>query len=458
MSTPHPENDGSPARILVAMTGIAIVGLAAILSVIVWLGAAFDRSAQASARALIGSSLNDVASRLAHTTEAFAHRDQLYQAVRYRLSGLVDDAIESLVAETGPFDFVLVTDADGTPRYAYYSDPAWSGTDAFPRTVTRTLIDRLALVEPGSDEAVVGTFRIIERFATFTASPILPSEGRNSGKPPPDILIAGTYLDPLTLPMTRDLLRDQGVKLVLGDIIPQPGRNFVRLSDPTGLTVGALMWIPRRPGTKILRDSAPIVGLGCLVLIVSALLVVKAGRRLQSALRREGRAARTDALTGLANRHGLLRYRQRPAVLAAQRAGTLGVLYMDLNGFKRLNDVEGHAEGDRALQRMSDLLRQSVRTNDFVARVGGDEFLCVVIGEDVREIASTIADRICARTSEPIEIGKRRYVVAPAIGIAIARPGETWEALVERADARMFAAKRAARIDAGDDRRAATAA
>ena len=453
-----PDSDRSPIRILIAMTAVALVGLSAILSVILWLGIAFDRSSQTSARMLVRAGLEDAQDRLAATAAAFAHRETLHTAVRYRLRGLVDDDLASLVSDVEAFDFVLVTDSSGLPRYAYYAEPGWTGPDSFPRTISGSLLKQLTSQAVDTGGSVSGTYRVVDRFAAFTATAIWPAGDPRSNDPPTDFLIAGKYLDPLGLPVTRDLVQNQDLRLVLGDIVPQPGRNFVRLRDASGLTVGALIWTPRRPGTDILRNSAPVVGLGCLVLIISVLLVFKAARRLHAALRREGRAARTDALTGLANRHGLSHFRQRPMVQSALRSGELAVLYMDLNGFKRLNDIEGHAMGDTALQRTADMLRESIRSNDFVARVGGDEFLCVVTGPDARRIAGHIADRICTRTSEPFEVDARSYVVSPAIGVAVARPGETWDTLVERADERMFTAKRSARVDAGEPDRAASAA
>ena len=446
--TATPPTEHSSVRLLIVILAVSSFGLLAILSVIFWLSSAFNRDAQAAVRDVVTLSIEDIGERAAYTAHAFAHRDELYKAVHFGLGRAVRDFLAPLATSNGTFDFVIVADAAGQPLQAYFSDPAWAGVDYAPRDVTTALAAAMTRHGPGTEDEVTGIYRVVERFATFAASPILPEEGLAPGAPLPGMLIVGTYLDPLALPVVRDLLEDNDLMLVIGDIYPRSDRNFSLLRNASGQTVGALMWRPHSPGTQILRESAPIMLLAFVVILLSTVLTVKGASRLVEALAREGQIARTDALTGLPNRLGLTHYRLSAPVQTALRAGHLGILYMDLNGFKRLNDMEGHTEGDRALQRTAALLNDSVRSADFVARVGGDEFLCVVTDPDPERVAARIAERIAAKSAVPIVVDGRSYLVRPAIGIAVAGAVDSWDDLVNLADERMYAAKRAARSTA----------
>lgn len=144
-------------------------------------------------------------------------------------------------------------------------------------------------------------------------------------------------------------------------------------------------------------------------------------------------AARHDDLTRLVNRAAFA------AELAAAPGGEKSLLYIDLDGFKPVNDVHGHSTGDLVLRAVAERIRSAVRPEDVVGRVGGDEFavLCRNCG---RREASAIADRVLALLSEPIVVGGTTFVVTASIGIAA---GTDAEDLVDAADQAQLLAKRA---------------
>ncbi len=161
--------------------------------------------------------------------------------------------------------------------------------------------------------------------------------------------------------------------------------------------------------------------------------------------RREEHQALHDALTGLPNRR-LLTNRMYDALARANRTGLLiAVLFLDLDGFKPVNDRYGHAAGDEVLRATAHRLTTVVRTTDVVARLGGDEF--VVVLEDAGSMASVSegAQRIIDSVAIPVQVGTEVVSVRPSIGIAFgdgrARQA-TPEALVHAADAAMYVAKR----------------
>jgi diguanylate cyclase (GGDEF)-like protein len=138
-------------------------------------------------------------------------------------------------------------------------------------------------------------------------------------------------------------------------------------------------------------------------------------------------------------------------------------LFVDLDRFKQINDVAGHAAGDEVLREVAHRLIAAVRTSDTVARLGGDEF--VVLCEDVggEDEAERIAARIAAMLEEPVAVFDREFFVTASIGIAVARPSVTADALIGQADRAMYHAKQRGRachefyrlhIDQGLERRA----
>ena len=151
-----------------------------------------------------------------------------------------------------------------------------------------------------------------------------------------------------------------------------------------------------------------------------------------------------DALTSLPNRS---RFRERlEQALGPNRPahGGVSVLYLDLDGFKPINDLHGHAVGDEVLRIIAMRLTRAVRADDMVSRLGGDEFACLVVDRLDRQQLSRLARKIFDAVSAPLTVVDLRLTVTPSIGIATYL-GESAEpdALLQRADAAMYRAKRA---------------
>ncbi|MEZ2390233.1 putative bifunctional diguanylate cyclase/phosphodiesterase [bacterium RCC_150] len=152
------------------------------------------------------------------------------------------------------------------------------------------------------------------------------------------------------------------------------------------------------------------------------------------------RMAKTDALTGLANRT-LLTERIQEAVLSAADGGKApAVLILDLDSFKAINDILGHSAGDAALVEVARRLRSVVRSSDTVARLGGDEFAILVTGAAEEEVLH-IAHRAWECLQESVRIGVETVWAMASIGVCIGTPGYPAEALMRDADIAMFQAK-----------------
>jgi diguanylate cyclase (GGDEF)-like protein/PAS domain S-box-containing protein len=148
-----------------------------------------------------------------------------------------------------------------------------------------------------------------------------------------------------------------------------------------------------------------------------------------------------DPLTGLANRKLFDELLVRAVFRAERSRRALAVLYMDLDGFKDVNDVFGHQAGDRVLSETARRLESVIRPGDIVARLGGDEFvvLCENLGSP--DDAEKIATRVVQSVGKPVAVAAGVATVTASVGVAIGSLGESAASVVARADEAMYRIK-----------------
>jgi diguanylate cyclase len=216
-----------------------------------------------------------------------------------------------------------------------------------------------------------------------------------------------------------------GVSTMLGTRLELPGRRKDGSSVMLEVRIVALEVNGRRIFSAFLHD-------------ISDRKLVEARRDFE---------ARHDALTGLPNRRALME--QLPiAQKRAERAGhALALLFIDLDGFKAVNDSCGHEAGDRLLERVAQALRGAVRATDGVYRLAGDEFTVVLENMVQARDAAAIAEKLIRAVAQPVDVCGSRVQVGASIGIALYAPGSALDAdaLIKEADHWMYQAKLAGR-------------
>jgi diguanylate cyclase (GGDEF)-like protein len=153
-----------------------------------------------------------------------------------------------------------------------------------------------------------------------------------------------------------------------------------------------------------------------------------------------------DSLTQLPNRARGLALTRRALARDRGAGGSTALLFIDLDGFKHVNDTLGHRSGDEVLRRVADRLRDSVRGDDSPIRYGGDEFLVLLRGVGEAEVALSVARRLIATLSEPITLAGNTARIGASAGVSLATGGTTDAAtLIHEADAAAYVAKSSGR-------------
>lgn len=208
----------------------------------------------------------------------------------------------------------------------------------------------------------------------------------------------------------------------------------------TLLDRGVLRGVP--PDDRALLAQGMV---GCLTGVVLALALFRDSRNeLIEQLRH---LAHHDPLTGLANRTLLVQRLESALERPRPAAATVGVVYIDLDGFKLVNDAWGHREGDLLLQEVARRVRASVRPVDVVARMGGDEFVVACLGLSGEDELREIAERIRVAVSAPYGAASDAPFdrISASVGVALSGRNSTTRSLLAAADRAMYDAKRAGR-------------
>lgn len=213
--------------------------------------------------------------------------------------------------------------------------------------------------------------------------------------------------------------------------ITKPLREIAKVADR--LRFGGKVEIPRYKGIReveILTDS--------LNELVNTLSIA------ENELGKMEIIAHHDRLTGLPNRIGLDHFVVKASKIAKRQGHVIAVLYMDLDGFKNVNDTLGHLSGDLVLIEVARILQENIRAGEFVARLGGDEFVAMLFVEKEmkQEVTSSIAIRIIQEINKPIFLDSGNVNIGCSIGCAFWLDGSDIKDIIDLADKALYEVKK----------------
>lgn len=297
---------------------------------------------------------------------------------------------------------------------------------------------RLARPEAPADLHIAGLTRVNGSVAVFGVGIIQPSAGRTVAVPARRLLVVVEYIDADFLARIEKHYRLNALELTDS---PLPGAAALPLSYYDGKHAASLSWTGDAPGTRSRARATPWLAAVMTILTLLSTLALRHARTAERALLASEAKARHlanhDTLTGLPNRRAFveqLRTRQ-------PTAGPVALLYLDLDGFKEVNDVFGHEAGDALLKGAVERLHAVVAWRGMLARIGGDEFAIVVTGASALDNAEVISTAIVHSFEEPFETAGYRLVVGTSVGVVWDDGGLSGDELVRRADIAMYVAK-----------------
>ncbi|WP_183871132.1 EAL domain-containing protein [Rhizobium sp. BK491] len=348
------------------------------------------------------------------------------------------------------FDTAVIVDDNNKPIVAYHDgEPLTGNIDEVLGTAVWALVDQARATRVTGVPEASSYIMTRDGIAVAGAATIRERSGRI---PVPEghrrYLILVRYLDADRIKMLSNTYVISGLRLVPPETV---ARYAVSIVDPLGKSLGRLVWSSRQPGDMSYQQVRPLVlgalGLVGLFFIVLLILGLMAGRRLRAEEVQARQVSLRDRLSGLLNREGLRLDVDRLVERARSDGTNVLLLYLDLDGFKEINDAYGHGTGDQLIRAVAAGLKVLVPPQAALARLGGDEFAIAFPAKELNDApALRLAEQILDFLAEPLEIGRRVVVVGASIGIASSPEGRIdREELVRRADLAMYKAKEAGR-------------
>jgi diguanylate cyclase (GGDEF)-like protein len=467
MPAPSPAAHTGSGRFVaqVVVPALAVVAATALLiAALVFLSARqSDSLALEREHRVIETVLAQSIARIAHDQEGVTVWDDAVRQVRApnRSIAWLDSNLGVWMRTYFGHDEAYVLDPAGRAIYAM-RDGTRVASATYGRSATQTVGPLVAKLQaklsrraPGNLDAATlspGTIdlgTINGHPAIVSVKPITTDTGRVVQEPGSEYLhVAVRYLD---TSFVRDLAERYRLEQAAFSPTPPPGtRQGVPLLSSTNRLLGYVTWLPFRPGSLMVRRVAPIMVAALLLIFAIVAILLQNIRR--STLQLEASEAQAqhlafhDPLTGLANR-ALFEDRLAFHLAQARTApGSLALLYLDLDGFKQVNDTLGHPAGDELIKAVATRLSASVRANDLVARMGGDEFAILQLGIEAPAAAEILCMRIIEEISRPFDIAGSQAYVGISMGIALGPQDATERTeLARKADIALYQAKAAGR-------------
>ncbi|WP_431692809.1 bifunctional diguanylate cyclase/phosphodiesterase [Rhizobium giardinii] len=444
----HVFSEGRRRQLQVVAVATVFVVVAAVLAGLVagsinTLTATADAIDDRRARHAAAGALQSLRKQLGATVRDNAYWDDAFEQVNS--DARVDWTVEnwgSTTADYPLYDTAIVVDSRNVPVIAYRNGVPMEVPPAQFFGNFSALLKAARRAGP-SDPVPVHFVHSSAGTALIGAAAIQPFEREPSMKPEDFyVLVFAKHITPAVVAEVSESFNIAGLSL---DPYPVPGRLEAILTDVAGNKVAAFTWPSQAPGTKsyamvasdLRAAGAVLVVFLCGIGIVGAVTV----RSLKASERRARYRALRDPLTGLLNRAGLLESMIGISTEANSNTPVIKLHFIDLDGFKAVNDAWGHNVGDELIVAVAHRLMETLPENAIIARLGGDEFAVVTI-ENPCLPASDIGHRIQRGLSRIFEIGGRTIEIGASVGVATSPSGmiETGE-LIRRADIALYRAK-----------------
>lgn len=442
-------------RITLNLVAGIVITVVTVVVAVFWMAGRQDEQASVSAETMVMGGVEAMKRRAEALANDYGWWDDAYLAYVGGDREWLDTNVGSSVTETMVADLFAIVSPDGKIAYAWDLSEEEEAGDILTPDVLEAVRD-LAKDMPVESLAARGAFvRVGAEPMVIAVSRITP-------------FLSDPDIDPSELPwfisgikLTDERLTELGRSFLIDDLHFEEGAagksgsgtSALPVLDIFGDTIGHYVWTQPAPGHVVLRSVLPPIGIALLLFTIVAVITAFRTRNIAIALTRSEQealvAARTDGMTGLKNRTGFNELLESPPYQDACKAGELAIIYLDINGFKAVNDSIGHHGGDELVKALTIRLGSVLPPEAIFARLGGDEFAIALTGREVRDTAAGAASAVVHSLDQPFTIRGFEFHVTVAVGYAVAGgTGLAPAEIVRRADIAMYHAKNGAEREA----------
>lgn len=434
---------------------LALGAVGALASYAFWAMQRVDALAHERETILVQRSIQDVWDQTARDQHSITQWDDAVLQLERPVLDMawLDENLGTWMYDFFGYDALVVLDAQDEPLLVSMDGalvpPSRLGAEAaMLRAMSALLREKIAQTDPEevADLILQDYATVWGRVSLVSIAPIVPGTDaieRDPATAPLHIVVR--HLDSGLLPKMgeRQLIKE----LAFADRAPEGhDHEFMPLHDSNGRRIGYASWHRDQPGRQLLHDALPgLFAGGAAALVLVMFLHLRLRREVAERQASETQAqhlAFHDTLTGLPNR-ALFDDRLEKALAAVRRGqGDVALHYIDLDGFKNVNDTLGHPAGDDLIQQVAGRLSNAIREADTVARLGGDEFAVIQAEAQGAEGAEQLAARILEAMRRPFDLMGDTTDVSASIGVALAPVDAiTRLELSRRADIALYEAK-----------------
>jgi diguanylate cyclase (GGDEF)-like protein len=440
---------------LAIIYGAALAGIVLILSIVFLLFNSLTILSNKTnaldgkrATELIESSINSAQTNLAYLAEDNGLWDDAYrqtQGANLDRAWLYETWGSS--ADTGNnYQTVFLLDERKAIVWAYSSiDLKQAAYSSYFGDSGQTIINRMGTqIDKKTVTEQKGIIKTPNGPAIMAIQQIIPTtDSLKSAQDQPRYLIFIRYLNQKALDTFANIYKIEDLRLVdLKNI--KAGSEHLHLSDANGNVLGALTWNARLPGEEAASAVKPeiIKSMVIMVMAISTFVLLFALTLLKVSIseKKARKAALTDTLSGLPNRLALME--QLKAYQDSKAAHMAALAFIDLDGFKDINDTYGHATGDAVIEILSKEFSARLPKGTLLARLGGDEFAVFCFGPQADNALKHFAQKCLNYLNQPVLIGEHTIRVGASVGMCFATVHkEGYQEILRRADVAMYHSK-----------------
>lgn len=442
-------------RITLNLIAGIVITVVTVVVAIFWMASRQDEQASVSTETMVVGGVDAFVRRVEALANDYGWWDEAYTAFVDRDEDWFYANFGTSISETRVADIFAVVSVEGEVVFGWVIDDK----DLPEEILTPDVIERIRDLAEGMPVESLAARSALLRYGSH---PMVIAVSRITP------FISHPDIDPSELPffvagqeLSDERLAELGKSFLIDDLHFEAGEAPHRSSatialpalDIFGEIIGYYLWTPPTPGDAVLRSVLPPIAVALVLFCIVAVITAFRTRKIAIALTKSEQealvAARTDGMTGLSNRTGFNELLDSPPYQAACKSGELAVIYLDINGFKAVNDSIGHHGGDELVKALTVRLKSILPPEAVFARIGGDEFAVALTGKSVRDTAAGAASAVVHSLDQPFTVHGFEFHVTVAVGYAVAGgTGLTPSEIVRRADIAMYHAKNGAEREA----------